>query len=159
VDHIFREQLEHLLQREAESVQGLAVTLTLEFEALEGNDADSLNDVVSRKEQQLAELNNLANERTALLQHAGFDADRAGFAAALDADDSGALRPLWEQVEAALLKCQQQNEINGKLLDVSKQQTQELLSLMLGKEVGGTALYDQSGNTATTYNRNTSIKV
>lgn len=160
MDLIFRDKLENILRREIKGVQGLVDTLGQEYEALRQQDADSLDKVVALKEQQLGTLNELAGERAALLVEAGYAADRSGFADALEADPSGVLRTLWLSVEEALQQCQQQNQLNGKLLDVSKQQTTELLSLMLGNEAGGrTGLYDESGKTSTSFNRNTSIKV
>ena len=159
MDLNIREQLEHLLKREAECVEALALTLVQEYETLKRHDADNLDKVVGLKEQQLNEMNTLAAERAALLQQAGFSADKSGFTTALEADTTGTLRSLWQNVEEGLEKCQQQNQLNGKLLDVSKQQTQELLSLLLGKESSGSGLYDQRGNTSTSYNRSTSIKV
>jgi flagella synthesis protein FlgN len=160
MDLILRDKLEQILRREIKDVQGLVETLGQEYEALRQRDADNLDKVVVLKEQQLETLNALAGERAELLREAGFAADRSGFGAVLDADSSGTLRTLWQSVEEALQQCQQQNQLNGKLLDVSKQQTQELLSLLLGNEAGGrTGLYDESGKTSTSFNRNTSIKV
>jgi flagella synthesis protein FlgN len=154
-----RQQLEQIMTRETEAVTALAATLELEHEVLTRRDAARLDEVVATKEGQLEALNALSQERTQLLRAAGFGDDKSGFSAALDADSSGQLRALWESQEEALQKCLRQNQINGKLLDASKQQAQELLSLLLGKEASGQGLYDQSGNTSTSFGRNTSIKV
>lgn len=154
-----RKQLEQTLMRETEAVNALAATLELEHEVLNQRDAARLDEVVATKEGQLEALNTLSQERTQLLHAAGYASDKDGFGAALDADTSGQLRELWDALEEALQKCLRQNQINGKLLDASKQQAQELLSLMLGKEASGHGLYDQSGNTSTSFGRNTSIKV
>jgi len=159
MDTATQQQLETILSREGEAVNALAATLEQEHEVLGQRDAEKLDEVVALKERQLEGLSNLSQERTAIMQAAGYAADKSGFQAALEADTSGRLSALWQSIEEALKKCQHQNQVNGKLLDVSKQQTQELLSLLLGQEANGSGLYDQSGNTTNSFGRNTSVKV
>lgn len=154
------QQFEQVLTREGEAVAQLGALLEEENATLARRDAGELETLVAGKEKLLQQLAALAAEREAILQQAGFSKDQDGFLGFIDSDTSGHLRELWESVAQALEKCQHQNQINGQLLDMSKQQAEEILALLLGKSQGSTnTLYDQSGNTSTSYGQNTSIKV
>lgn len=154
-----QQQFEQILSREGELVGELAAILAQEHELLARQNAEGLDEVVAAKESKLQELGDWAEKRSEVLAEAGYSSSKEGFQSFLQSDVSGRLHELWQPVETALRECQYQNQVNGKLLDIGKQQAQELLSLLLGREGGGNELYDQSGNTSTSFGRNNSIKV
>lgn len=154
-----QQQMAQVLQQESEQVAALAAILESEYEVLQERDADRLAEIVTLKEGKLRELGELAEQRTSVLGQAGIGADREGFTQFLDSDPSGALLQQWAEVEEALQRCQHQNQVNGKLLDIGKHQAEELLSVLLGRESGASKLYDRNGNTSTSFGTNGSIKV
>lgn len=154
------QQFEQVLQAEARKAGELVELLEREQDFLVRREVDSLNAVVAEKEKQLVELEKLAAERAALLQQAGYSPDRDGFLALLNTDQSGRLRELWESVEALLKRCRYQNQVNGKVLEIGRIQARQLLALLLGRDnESSSELYDQSGNTSSSYGQNPAFRV
>jgi flagellar biosynthesis protein FlgN len=154
-----QQQLEQILLAEEQQAAELVTLLEQERDALAQRDANSLLQVVAEKESSLAQLDSFASERASLLQQAGYSPDRDGFLAMLDGEPSGCLQERWQAVETLLKRCRQQNQINGKMLDISQVQTRQLLSVLLGRENGGNELYDQNGNASTSYGQNPAFRV
>jgi flagellar biosynthesis protein FlgN len=154
-----QQQFERILLQEEQQASGLIELLEQEQDALAQRKADELLRVVAEKESSLGRLDGYASERASLLQQAGYSPDRDGFLALLNAEPSGRLRDLWHGVEALLKRCRQQNEINGKMLDISQIQARQMLALLLGRESGGNELYDQNGNASSTYEQNPAFRV
>lgn len=148
-----------LLQQETAAIKALLVLLAQERQALGERDASVLATTVHEKEQQLGLLDQLAQQRSQLLQQAGLTADKTGFEAFLESDGSGQLANFWTGLEGLLRECQQQNQINGSLLETNKQVVQQALSILTGREVGQDEVYNQLGKTAGSLGQNTSFKV
>jgi len=154
-----QQQFERILLDEEQQATGLVALLEQERDALARREVDNLLRVVAEKETSLTRLDGFASERASLLQQAGYSPDRDGFLAMLDAEPSGRLRKLWQAVETLLKRCRQQNQINGKMLDISQIQARQLLALLLGRESGSNELYDQNGNASSSYGQNPAFRV
>ena len=152
------QQFQEILQQEANEVSRLLEALKREHEILFSRDADAIGTVVAEKEEALGRLNHLARQRSSLLKQAGFSDDKAGFSAFLDSDGSGKLDELWQSLEEGLRACQQQNQVNGMMLESSRQQAEQMLQIILGHGQK-TELYDQNGSSKASYGQKTSIKV
>lgn len=152
-------QFQALLQQETEEVNRLLEALNREHQLLFRRETDAIGAVVADKEEALGRLNQLAGERSALLLQAGYSDDKAGFSAFINSDESGELADKWQVLEEGLRGCQQQNQLNGMLLESSRQLAQQMLSIIVGQHTQKTELYDQSGASKTSYGQNTSIKV
>lgn len=153
------EQFQGLLQQETEEVSHLLEALNREHEVLLHRETDAIGIVVAEKEKALGHLNQLAAQRVILLQEAGYSDDKDGFSAFINSDESGQLAEKWLALEEGLRACQQQNQLNGMLLESSRQQTEKLLSIIVGRDGQKTELYDQKGASKATYGQKTSIKV
>jgi flagellar biosynthesis protein FlgN len=154
-----QQQFERILLEEEQQAMRLVNLLERERDALASRQVDELLQVVAEKESSLTRLDGYASERASLLQQAGYSPDRDGFMALLNAEPSGRLRELWTAVETLLKRCRQQNEINGKMLDIGQIQARQMLALLLGRESGGNELYDQNGNASSTYEQNPAVRV
>ncbi|MGM0594024.1 MAG: flagella synthesis protein FlgN [Pseudomonadota bacterium] len=152
------QMLTTLLQQEHEALSALVETLEREHALITQRQAAELEALASVKESQLNALNGLARQRSELLLRAGVSDDKAGFMSLLQDDTSGELAELWQTIERQLHQCQDQNQINGQLLEANKKQAQELLALLLGRESGHNTLYDQQGNTSSSLGQGTSVK-
>jgi flagella synthesis protein FlgN len=67
------------------------------------------------------------------------------------------LIPAWQALTAEFSKCQAANEINGKMINRSKQTLSHLLNLLRG-QVAAPSLYTQKGATANYSNTHTVAK-
>lgn len=154
-----QQQFERILLAEEQQATELVTLLERERDALARREADELLRVVAEKESSLARLDGFASERASLLQQAGYSPDRDGFLAMLDTEPGGRLQALWQAVETLLKRCRQQNQINGKMLDISQIQARQLLAVLLGRESGSNELYDQNGNASNSYGQNPAFRV
>jgi flagellar biosynthesis/type III secretory pathway chaperone len=154
-----RQQFRDTLQQEQEWIARLNEALLREQEVLSKREMDAIETVVAQKEEALGQLAKLAEQRLALLAKAGYGGEKVDFDAFIAADDSGQLADMWQQLKEGLQQCQQQNQQNGMLLESSRQQAQQMLSILLGQDGSRGELYDEHGSTHPSFGQNTSIKV
>ena len=147
-----------ILQGELAMLARLEVVLGLEMSALERRDIDALTENTKEKQDLISSIEKLGRERRALLQGAGVATDKEAVQALVEAEP--ALRGQWSELESVLLRCQQQNQINGILLEKGKQQTRRLLGILLGEgNRKETELYDARGSTSPSFLHGRSVKV
>jgi flagella synthesis protein FlgN len=128
--------LRDLMTREQDGLTRLHQLLEAEHAAIAGRDTTALDQLTAEKLTLLAELEGFAKERQAVLQQAGLSADRAGFEtllAGFPGDDGRDLSARWETIQAQLDTCQEQNRLNGIVLDASYRATQQALAILLGQ--------------------------
>jgi flagella synthesis protein FlgN len=147
-----------LLQQETAAIQSLLQALQREHQALGARDNAETALAVSDKEQRLRDLEQLAQQRSQLLQQADLTADKAGFDAFLASDSTGQLAEHWARLGEMLRECMRQNQINGALLESGKQISQQMLSILTGRDFAQDELYNQKGKTASSLGQNTSFK-
>lgn len=147
-----------MLQRELAQLLQLEVVLGQEHEALKLRDAAEITKNTESKQQLILAIETQGRERMALLQGAGKGTDKEAVLAFVDAETQ--LRSRWDELEAVLLRCQKQNQINGMLLEKGKQQTQQLLGILLGEGTRKeTELYNAKGSTSSSFLNGRSVKV
>ena len=120
-----------MLQRDLGQLTQLEVVLGQEHEALKLRDSAQITQNSEAKQQLILAIETLGRERMALLQGAEQGTDKEAVLAFVDAEPQ--LRSHWDELVALLLRCQKQNQINGMLLEKGKQQTQQLLGILLGE--------------------------
>lgn len=155
-------ELSDAIQKELLLLEQLEVVLTQETSALEKQNADDISEKSKEKQNLASELEQCGLERVAMLKQAGHEPGKEGIAALASADSSGKLEQLWRDLETSLLRCQKQNQVNGILLEKGRQQTQQLLNILLneGEVNQADALYDASGSsTSSSLPNGRSIKV
>ena len=147
-----------MLQRELGQLTQLEVVLGQEHEALKLRDAAEITKNTEAKQQLILAIETLGRERMTLLQGAGQGTDKESLLAFVDAEPQ--LRSRWDELEALLLRCQKQNQINGMLLEKGKQQTQQMLGILLGEGTRKeTELYNANGSTSSSFLNGRSVKV
>lgn len=147
-----------MLQRELGQLTQLEVVLGQEHEALKLRDSAQITQNSEAKQQLILAIETLGRERMALLQGAEQGTDKEAVLAFVDAEPQ--LRSHWDELEALLLRCQKQNQINGMLLEKGKQQTQQLLGILLGEGTRKeTELYNAKGSTSSSFLNGRSVKV
>jgi flagellar biosynthesis/type III secretory pathway chaperone len=119
------------------SAQSLSLQhcLEAEFEALQANQFETLLSLSEQKQQLVNELNALDAARTSLLNGKHF------IQSLNELDSSHQLRTHWHSVQLDIQKCQQQNAINGRLLQRRNELARETLEIISGRQ----------NTTATTY--------
>lgn len=150
--------LNDMLVQDSSAVQKLKNLLLLERELLEQRKPEGLQEIVALKDQQLNTLSFNARQRQQLLQAAGLNANLAGWEELLLRDPAThALVASWQVLTAEFVECQKANEINGRMINRSKQTLTHLLNLIRG-QVAIPALYTQKGSTTNQNNSQTMVK-
>ena len=147
-----------MLQQQLGQLARLQAVLLQEQAALQQRDGDALSAIDVEKQQLVSDLDGLSRNLTGELQAAGHGSDKGTLHTFITAEAT--LQPLWQQLEAALLACRKQNQVNGILLEKGRQQTQQLLSILLGgpSQKDG-MLYDAKGSASSSLGNGRSVKV
>lgn len=146
------------LQNELAHMSRLEAVLKVEKTALEQRNVDLLKKNTQEKQSLISSIESLSQERSNLLQAAGVAPDKASVLAFIQAQP--ALKAKWDELEAVLERCQKQNQVNGMILEKGKQQTQELLNILLGEgQRKGAEVYDAKGTTSSSFLNGRSVKV
>jgi flagellar biosynthesis/type III secretory pathway chaperone len=150
------------LQRENEVVSRLHQLLKSEFDQLSRRDVDRIEETLEAKQTLMTELAQLSVSRCNILTNKGYSADKAGHDAFMEALDGAAgelLRQSWETLQEALAACQQQNQVNGQVLEASRRSAEQALSVLLGGNDIQPSLYNDKGATQPSMRGNSHIKV
>lgn len=143
--------LNDMLAQDSSAVQQLKALLLQERELLEQRKPEGLQDIVIQKDRFLETLTFNAKQREQLLLAAGLAPTLAGWGELLTRELSTlGLLASWQLLTAEFIECQKANEINGRMINRSKQTLTQLLNLIRG-QVTMPSLYTQKGST-TNYN-------
>lgn len=139
--------LNDMFVQDSAAVQKLKKLLLQERDLLEQRKPEGLQEIVALKDQQLETLTFNAKQRQQLLQAAGLVTTLAGWEQLLLRDPSTqGLVANWQLLTAEFVECQKANEINGRMINRSKQTLTHLLNLIRG-QVEMPSLYTQKGST------------
>lgn len=132
----------------ADAMRLLAV-LKHEHSLLSGRDATAIERVAEEKQHYLTQLDASGQAHAAALHAAGYTErtqSMQDWLKQFDKRTGSRLTPLWQQLESLLTACQQQNQLNGGVIEISRRHTQRALSILLGKPEE-TELYSPGGAT------------
>lgn len=148
----------NVLQQELGQLTRLESVLGQEHEALKRRDSDALLPLIKEKQTLVTAIEALGGELPALLKRAGHSNDKE--AVLVFIDTAPQLRQQWDELEALLLRCQRQNQVNGVLLERGRWQTQQLLGILLGEgNQRETELYNAKGTASPSFLHGRSVKV
>ena len=127
----------------------LLATLQEEFRALSRPDTVTIEEIVARKRELVMRLENESARRAATLRTAGFadgTADMGEWLSQADNTPDRRIFRLWQDFTVMLCKCQQQNQVNGRVIDVNRRRVHDALCILRGTEFDS-GLYDPRGST------------
>ena len=120
-----------VLQKEQTALDRFIDILQQEQSALVAADVDALQSLSADKQHLSEQLNNLSQQRAALLQRAGFTADTEGVKTWL-ATQPAEVRQAWEKLLASAQTAQRLNQTNGKLIQPHLQPNPQALTALMG---------------------------
>lgn len=151
----YGERFSQRLQAESASAQALLACLEEEHAALRQPGPELLEAVVRRKIELLQEMTQYAIERSELLAAAGFSSEGAAIDAFIQQQAPAAEQP-WRELLATTARLEQQNRINGAMIQLSQQRTQMALDLIT--RPSGAKTYGKQGYAAPDPTCYTSVK-
>lgn len=144
MDSTLQQHIVQLLQRETETVDSLVALLQQENKLLKANEAESLPDILARKEKALSLLAQTQSIREQILREQQ-TSDWKGLLQDLD----GANTELTQQqhaLEQQLKSCQYYNHINAQLINRGLYSVHHLLNVLRGNS-GQEKIYNDQGET------------
>ena len=142
-----QQALAALLEREINQLQNLMHALEQEYAALSEQQTETLEQVVSKKHENIRELERLGEQREALLASMNTTTqEQLEIAGGSNSDPR--LSALWNELVLLAAKCQDMNRVNGSIVELVSRQSRHALDILRGISPDPEArseLYDQSG--------------
>jgi flagellar biosynthesis/type III secretory pathway chaperone len=136
---VCRSQLERLLQDETNSLQLLEQQLDAEFGMLKANDIEGLEQASAARQDTVAKLLRLEDERRQLCRLLGKGDDQTAMMALLSwCDPAGSLADAYQRCATQAQRCREQNNRNGALVAARLQRVSKLLDTMNGRAASNT---------------------
>ncbi len=114
--------------------------LKQEKQALDDNQTEKLRDISTQKQRQLEQLQALEHQRT------GYISSNTDFNQLIASSKNQALIKQWSETRGAIKNCQQQNEINGRILHKQGQMNLDILSILTGHSQHSEQTYSSNGS-------------
>jgi flagella synthesis protein FlgN len=129
--------MHQLLGKIATASTALLQCLNKEHEALSLNQLDTLIPLAEQKQQLVSQLDQLDQQRQSSCQRVDFITHLNNLDANLAAN--------WQSVTQTIKKCQQQNEVNGRLLNRRNALAKETLEIFTGRKLNDSHTYGADG--------------
>jgi flagellar biosynthesis protein FlgN len=150
--------LNEMLAQDSSAVTQLTSLLLGERKLLEQRQHQGMQEIVDQKDQHLDALSFNVKKRAQLLKSVGLAQTPAGWEQLLTSHPATqALVTEWRALNDAFVACQKENEINGRMINRSKQTLTHLLNLIRGQVVVP-SLYTQKGTATNQSNSHTMVK-
>jgi flagellar biosynthesis/type III secretory pathway chaperone len=138
------QSLSELLVRELSDLKRFCTLLAEERKVLIGAEADRLADIAKEKSSLAAQLSQVEAMRDALLLKDGFPRGRSGTDAWLAVQPNADVdQHRWNEVLKLAAQARDENETNGRLINLLLKQNREALSLLLSG--GADSIYGTDG--------------
>lgn len=147
------------LKSATEQAKQLMSLLQDERNILSSNDGAALESITSNKEQLAENLQKSTRQCSQRLQQAGFGSDDLSLSKYIDSYEEPfavQLKEQWLALQSILKQCQDENRINGRLLNSSQRRIKQALSILQGQPVeedlygkAGVAVNPSSGKSLT----------
>ncbi len=139
------EELDEVLEQEAQAATQLLTILRRERKALGSRDLEAIGESAREKEEAITELERLATRQNELLGLVGIDPGARDLRGALRSAGLEGLAERWQVLLDVLAQCRQQNLINGGVIEMSRRFAQQVLEGLRGASPDG-RLYGPDGD-------------
>lgn len=131
--------LKSVLQDIGQSTEDLLRCLHSELKALNDKQYETLIEIAQQKQQLVERLDMLDNQRKQ------FDSSKNFSGYLLRQDPTGKLAQDWDSTRDNIKQCQQQNIVNGRLLQRYHRLSQETIKLLSGQSLNSDTTYGPNG--------------
>ena len=153
------EYIARYLEKGAEQARQLMALLQEERNILSGSDGAALETVTHSKEKLAETIQMNTRQCSQYLHQAGFGNDNLSLSKYIETcaePFATQFKTTWNNLQSILKQCQDENRINGKLLNSSQRRIKQALSILQGQPVeedlygsSGEAVNQSSGNSLT----------
>jgi len=138
----------------------LLALLNEEHSALENSNIEKLAEFATTKQLLVENLEDLETERKNILSQAGLDLTKTGVADFLSRDNTTSkneTNALWDDIAELSRTCEEQNNLNGIIIEGQRRRTEIALQILQGKSTES-ELYSKHGKSVNAKNKSTSVR-
>lgn len=144
------QQLERLFGQQLTQLQNMLGILKQEHKALESNNIEAFEKAVQKKQNQAQVLESIEPQLSAITKSIDGKLSKSSVETYIDQIATGAIREktqdVWKQLQTIVTQCNEQNQINNRILHASRTNLQQVLSILRGNtEPPQTQVYGSSG--------------
>ncbi len=141
--------LDKILKQELACLEQAIILLQSESTAIIERDVDTMGHVLDKKLPLLSQLEQLDQQRQAFfVQHSDQTSyQHSAFTQYIKQQALESSRQTWYTIKQRLPECKQQNDLNGRIIQIKKDNTENILQILLGRPVNNTPTYSHLGQT------------
>lgn len=137
-----------ILQQENSCLNQVLELLTQESKAILSRDTTKMGSLLDKKTHLLSKLEQLDKQRQNFFEKtSGKTYNKQEFAHFIKQQLSQTLVAIWKEVKNQLSECKKQNEINGRVISIRKENTEQILQILLGRPGSTPQTYSHLGQT------------
>lgn len=138
--------LSTILQQENTCLAQVLELLTQESDAILNRDTIAMGSLLDKKTHLLSKLDQLDKQRQSFFeQSSGKIYSKQNFSLFIKHQPSATLTSIWDEIKLQLSQCKKQNEINGRVISIRKENTEQILQVLLGRPADNPQTYSHLG--------------
>ena len=142
-------ELTSILQQEQQCLEQIIQILTTENSAILERETTSLDSLLDKKLILLSQLEQLEKQRQNFFeQQTGISYKHSDFSHFIKQHPSQDIQDLWQMIKVKLPECKKQNELNGRMINIRKENTEQILQILLGRPQNTPQTYSHLGQTS-----------
>jgi len=147
--HSVEKMLTDILEQEQQCLVQVIELLKVEHEAIIQRDIKNMGCLLDKKLPLLSQLEQLDNQRQQVFQQlTGIAYNNEAFSQFIEQHPSNTIQQLWQAIRIKLPECKTQNELNGRIISIRQNNTEQILQILLGKPVNNAQTYSHLGQTS-----------
>ncbi|MCW8931224.1 MAG: flagellar protein FlgN [Gammaproteobacteria bacterium] len=142
-------KLAEILEQEEQCLEQVIQLLKTENTAIVERDIQVIDHLLDKKLMLLSKLEQLDKQRQHIFEQlSGISYSNNNFSHFMKQHPSQEIQQIWQQVKAKLPECKQQNEINGRMINIRKDNTDQVLQILSGRPQNNPQTYSNLGQTS-----------
>ena len=140
--------LANILEQESHCLDELIELLKVENEAILQRDTELMGKLLDKKLPLLSQLDQLEQQRQSIFsQISGHSYSHKAFSDYVEQSTSEPTQTLWQAIKLKLPECKKQNELNGRIISIRQNNTDQILQILLGRPQNNAQTYSHLGQT------------
>ena len=142
------QELYNILHQELQCLQQVIAVLETENTAILEHEIKAIDHLLDKKLILLSKLDQLDKQRQQLFaQQTGISYSHYDFSHYISQYPDENIHSCWQAIKHLLPECKKQNELNGRMIAIRKENTEQILQILVGRPVNTPQTYSHSGQT------------
>lgn len=140
--------LSGILEQEQQCLEQIIQLLITESTAIVERNTILLDSLLDKKIMLLSKLEQQDKQRQLFFeQQTDMPYNHSDFSHFISQYPSESIKSIWHSVKTQLPECKKQNELNGRMINIRKENTEQILQILIGRPLNPTQTYSHLGQT------------